>query len=148
MSDRTVPFGGEDFKVADSIGNMALMRFAHVAQKKGTNEVEEWAALYDLCSAVIAAEDWDRFMDVAVREEADDKTLMLLVRKVLTGQTDRPTSRPSDSSDGPESTEQSSVPDSSSPAELHLRVIRRLEEEGRPDKALMVQMARETTSAA
>jgi hypothetical protein len=51
---------------------------------------------------------------------------MLLVRKVITGQTDRPTSRPSDSSDGPDSTEPSSEPDSSSPvaeqAEEWLRV--------------------------
>ena len=144
--------GGEEFKAVEQVPLMALMRFAHVAQKKGTNEVEEWAALYDLCSAVIDAEDWDRFMDVAVREKADDKTLMLLVRKVITGQTDRPTSRPSDSSGGPQSTEPSSEDDSSSQEEpAHLRVVRHWEGKGRPDTALMVLMAQEAkakTSAA
>jgi hypothetical protein len=54
--------------------------------------------------------------------------------------TERPTSRPSDSSDGPKNTKAKSGAGSSS------KVIRRLEKSGRPDLALMVTMADEVRS--
>jgi hypothetical protein len=153
-----VTLGGEEFRAAEKVPLMALMQFAHIGDKAArgdATEFEQWAVLYTLCESVIHADDWGRFQAAALREHADDKALMLIVRQVLRGETGRPTRRPSDSSDGPGSTPESSEPDSSSPEEeepeprpdLHTRVVRRLEAEGRPDKALMVLMAQERQRA-
>src|SRR4051812_22683285 len=142
MSDeRIVRLNGEDFRAAWPVPVMALAEFAHVSQGGAdSNDMDGLAAMYDLFESVIEPEDWERFKRHAKKSRASDKDLMLLVRKVITGQTDRPTQRPSDSSAGPESTEQSSesVQASSEPADLTLRVVQRLEAEGRPDKALLV----------
>lgn len=145
----TVTFKGEQFRVSDSIALMALIKFAHVA-KGGTdsNEMDGLAAMYDLLSSAIAEDEWSRFQDHAIKTRATDADLMTLVRKVINRETERPTSRPSDSSDGPEITEPSSEDDSSTPDTLSLRVVRRLEAEGRPDKALMVLMAGEMAGSA
>ena len=137
MSDeRFVSLKGEQFKVRNGIALMALMRFAHIAQA-GTDsgEMEGLAAMYDLLESAIADEDWGRFQAHAVKARATDKDLMMLVRKVIRGEADRPTQRPSDSSDGPPRTRALSAVDSSS------QVIARLEGQGRPDLANMARMA-------
>ena len=148
MSDeRFVRLKGEEFRAAWPVPAMALAEFAHVAQDGAdSDDMAGLAAMYDLFESVIEPEDWDRFKRHAKKSRATDKDLMLLVRKVITGQTDRPTLRPSDSSGGPEAIapNSESEPDSSEePADLHLRVVQRLEAEGRPDKALMVLQAGE-----
>lgn len=146
-----VRFGGEEFRVRARVSLPALMRFAHAAKATTTTELDQWDAIYRLCAAALdPAEDLDHFLDVADRENADEKTLMLFVRKVMMGQTDRPTGRPSDSSDGPTVTAPNSEPvqDSSESPDLHVRVVRREEAAGRPDRALMVLMAHEAASAA
>jgi hypothetical protein len=153
--DRFVGFLGEQFKVRGSVALMALMRFAHIAQG-GTDsgEMEGLAAMYDLLESAIDEGDWGRFQDHALKTRATDKDLMLLVRKVIRGETDRPTQRPSDSSDGPGSTEQKSEseepvsPEPQVEEPVQLRVVRRLESEGRPDKAAIVLQAQEAMSSA
>ena len=156
MSDeRSISFQGEQFQVRGSVALMALMRFAHIAQV-GTDsaEMEGLAAMYDLLESAIADEDWGRFQAHAVKTRATDKDLMLLVRKVIRGETDRPTQRPSGSSDGPDSTDQKSEseepasPEPQGEEPVQLRVVRRLESEGRPDKALIVLQAQEAMSSA
>ena len=149
---RVVRFMGEEFAASFPVPPMALMEFASIAQGDvDSSDIQGLAAMFDLLESVIEPEDWARFRRHAKKSRASDKDLMTLVRKVITGQTDRPTSRPSDSSDGPVSTELNSEPDSSSPvaeqAEEWLRVKARLEAEGRPDKALMVLQAHEARSA-
>jgi hypothetical protein len=74
--------------------------------------------------------------------DADDTELMNIVKDVMEMLSKRPTERPSDSSDGPTSTPPSSEDDSSS------RIIRRFEQEGRPDLALMVVMETQEFKAA
>lgn len=146
---RVVRFMGEEFAAAFPVPPMALMEFASIAQGDvDSSDLAGLAAMYDLLESVIEPEDWARFKRHAKTSRASDKDLMLLVRKVITGQTDRPTLPASDSSDGPEVTEPSSEPASSSQDDLTTRVVRRLEAEGRPDKALMVLMAAEAASAA
>jgi hypothetical protein len=143
--ERVVRLKGEEFRAAWPVPAMALAEFAHVAQDgANSDDMTGLAAMYDLFESVIEPEDWDRFKRHAKKSRATDKDLMLLVRKVITGQTDRPTVRPSVSSDGPEVTAPSSESEQDSseePADLHLRVVRRLEAEGRPDKALLVFQA-------
>ena len=147
MSDErdTVAFGGEQFVVADAIGLMPLMRFAKVAQAGAdSSDLEGLAAMYDLLEQCIHEDDWVRFQKVATRVKADDKALFGVVREVMATVAGRPTRRPSDSSDGPPSTKPNSGDVSSSRS---LRVVQRLEDDGRPDLALMVQMAEEARSA-
>jgi hypothetical protein len=149
-TERFVRLSGEEFRAAWPVPVMALAEFAHVSQGGAdSNDMDGLAAMYDLFESVIDPEDWDRFKRHAKKSRATDKDLMLLVRKVITGQTDRPTVRPSDSSDGPEVTEPSSESeqDSSEPSDLTLRVVQREERGGRPDRALMVLMAHEASVA-
>ena len=143
MSDRAqVEFAGEQFACADSIALMALMRFAHVASTgTDSNDLAGLAAMYELLEQCIAAEDWERFQQVAMRTKAKGDELMGVVGKVIQALSARPTERPSDSSDGPTSIEPSSEDVSSSAEPSHLRVMRHWEAKGRPDVAYMVQMA-------
>ena len=141
MSD--VSFGGESFAAAESIGLMALMRFAHVA-RSGTdaNDMAGLAAMYELLEQCIEPSDWERFQQTAMRTRATGDDLMRVVKDVIQAASARPTGRSSDSSDGPTAT----APSSES-SDAPLRVVRRLESEGRPDLALMVTMAQEAKAS-
>jgi hypothetical protein len=132
----TVEFAGERFGIADRVGLMAMMRFAKVA-KSGvdSNELDGLAAMYDLLEQCIADDEWERFQAHADKVRADGDELMTVVNNVFGVLSERPTRRPSDSSAGPSTTKANSTGDSSS------RVIARLEEQGRPDLALVVSRA-------
>lgn len=162
---RSVEFLGSKFAIADKIGLMPLMRFAH-ASKSGldSSDMEGMAAMYDMIRQCIADESvfmfrgerltaaacrelppeaqeqveviggWDEFEAHATRERADDPAELLgVVQKVMTILSERPTSRPSGSSAGPQQTAPTSAEDSSS-----LEVVRRLKSQGRPDLAMAV----------
>ncbi len=137
-----IEFLGEKFAIAERIGLMPLMRFAKVA-KSGvdSDDLDGLAAMYDLIQQCVSEEDWVRFEDHADKMRADGDQLMGFVQRVVTELAERPTQRPSDSSDGPQPTPQSSGGDSSS------RVVRRLEEARRPDLALAVVRAQEARAA-
>jgi hypothetical protein len=132
VSER-VEFAGEHFEVAEKIGLMPLMRFAKVA-KAGVDSDSQagLVAMYDLLEQCIAPQDWPRFEAHADKVRADGEQLMKVVSDVLEVVTQRPTQRPSASSDGPQTVSESSAANSSD------AVIRRLEEKGRPDLALVV----------
>ena len=138
----TVDFLGESFRVADRVGALPLMRFAKIA-KSGVdaNELDGLVAMYDLLGQVIHAEDWARFEDHADDQHADGDQLLELVQEALALVAARPTGRLSDSSDGPQTIEPRSTDVSSSP------VISRLNEQGRPDLALLVRKRQESLSA-
>ena len=135
----TVDFLGAEFKVADKVGALPLMRFAKVARAGvDASELEGLAAMYDLLGQVIHPDDWARFENHADREHADGDQLLALVQEVFALMAARPTGRSSDSSGGPQTIEPSSPVDSSSP------VIHRLNEQGRPDLALLVRKRQES----
>ena len=138
-----IEFAGAQFAVADKIGLMPLMRFAKVAKAGAdANDMDSLAALYDILEQCIAPADWHRFEAAADESRADGGALMGVVGKVFEVLSERPTSLPSDSSGG-----QTSTPPNSGDAS-YLRVVKRLEAEGRPDTALIVQMANESRSLA
>jgi hypothetical protein len=164
---RTIEFKGAEFAVADSVGLMPLLRFAHAA-KSGLDsaDMEGMAALYDMlrqCLAddavyvlnnaeltraandelppeavaqVVTYGGWDEFEAHATKTRADDADLMDIVKRAMALLSERPTSRPSDSSDGSQSTAPMSAEDSSS-----LAVVRQMKSEGRPDRAMAVLAA-------
>lgn len=132
-----VDFFDEVFTVADKIGLMPLMRFAKVAKGGADSaDMEALAVMLDLLEQCIAPSEWQRFQDCADRNRADGEELLAVVTSVMETLTERPTSRPSDSSAGPQTT----TPNSE--GVLSSRVIGRLEDQGRPDLALMVNQAR------
>lgn len=139
----TVTFLGQEFTLAEKVSNLALMRFAKVASRGvDADDMEGLAALYDVLHQCIDPAEWRAFEAHAddVRAQGDD--LLELLQEVLPRIADRPTGRPSDSSGGPVSSSESSAGDSS------LRVIARLERQGRPDLALMVDQARASRASA
>lgn len=137
-----VDFAGESFRTADRIGVMPLMRFAKVAQAGvDANEMAGLAAMYDLLEQCIDPADWLRFQAHADKVRADGDELMAVVKAVIEALSDRPTSRPSDSSDGPSTTSTSSLADSSS------QVIVDFERKGRPQLAAQVLLAQQARAS-
>lgn len=158
---RAVEFLGAEFAVADKVGLMPLLRFAHAA-KSGLDsaDLDGMAALYDMLQQCIAEEPvllradgqpvetpedmdeegeakllggWREFEAHATKVKADDEELIGVVQRVMTILSERPTSRPSDSSAGLQSTAPTSGAASSSVAVVH-----RLKQSGRGDLALAV----------
>lgn len=138
MTDQ-VEFCGERFTIADKIGLMPLMRFAKVG-KAGvdSDSLEGLVAMYDLLEQCLSPAEWQRFQDTADKHRADADELLAVVTKVFEVLSERPTSRPSDSSDGPSTDGANSTAEVSS-ALAQLR--------GRPDLAVAVVRAQEARSA-
>lgn len=144
--NETVEFLGETFTVAERIGSLPIMRFAKIAkQGVDANDLEGLSALYDLLRQCITDGDWARFEKHADTQRADGDQLLEVVQAVFTVVAGRPTGRSSDSSGGPRIIEPSSTVGSSSPDTD--RVIRRLNDEGRPDLALLVRRRAESLTA-
>ena len=115
VGDR-VEFMGGQYRIADRIGLMPLMRFAHAA-RKGTNaeDLEGLAAIYDMLRDCLDPEDWSRFERDATDKKAEAEQLLEVVSDTIEILAARPTSRPSDSSDGPLPTSPNSTGSSPSP---------------------------------
>ena len=161
---RSVEFLGAEFAIADKVGLMPLLRFAHAA-KSGMDsaDLEGMAAMYDMLQQCIAVEPvylrdgrpvdkpdspqdadglavfggWSAFEAHATKAKAGDEDLMGVVQRVMTLLSERPTSQPSGYSDGLPSTVPISEADSSS-----LAVVTRLTKQGRPDLAVAVMRSR------
>ena len=138
----TVEFFGEHFRIAERIGLMPLMRFAKVA-KSGvdTNELEGLAVMYDLLEQCLAAEEWERFQAAADKNRADGDELMKIVSDVFEILSERPTQRPSASSDGPQTTTAKSTDGSSDAEAMELLA-------GRPDLQVALLRRREFLTSA
>lgn len=121
----------------------AMIEFADAALGGAdTDLLSGAAAVKELLSSAISADDWPRFRALAKKKKAQTKRdLMPIVVQIFTQAAERPTGLPSDSSDG-----QSTTPESSEVASYR-RVIEREEASGRPDRALMVQMAQDSATA-
>jgi len=116
MVDRQVELLGQSYRIADKIGLMPLLRFAHAAKKgMDADDMEGLAAVYDMLRDCIDPSDWDRFERDATASKAEAEDLLGVVTQAIQVLTARPTSRPSDSSAGPSTTSASSTGSSSSP---------------------------------
>lgn len=136
MSDLHIEFEGETFGLHDHVAQMPLLRFGHLArQGKDANEMESLDAIYEVLCSVIVDQDWERFQRAATRARTDGDELVEFMAAAISKIAKRPTSEPSDSSDGSPITSDSSADGSSLP------VVARLEREGRPDLALIVKQA-------
>lgn len=94
-------------------------------------------AVKDLMRRVVLADDFDLFWSTAKRHKQSIDQRMTVIAQVVAAISKHPTSRPSDSSGGPERTVLSS------PADFALAAQRRLERDGRPDLAVAALRHRE-----
>jgi len=124
VAPRTVEFNGQQFRIAEKVGLMPLMRFAHAsAQDLDTSDMEALAAIYDMLQDCIdpgvepcgkcpqcedpdgvcpqfRKSDWRRFEQHAIATKADADELLPVVTRVIEILTARPTPGPSGSSAG------------------------------------------------
>ncbi len=133
---RVITLAGEDFRVAEKVGLMPLLKFSHAANLR-TDDERAYAAMYEILRDVILeAEDpcgacdgckaagrdakardcavadqgdWDRFSDHAVACKADADELMDVVAQAIKVIAARPTGSPSSSSGGRRSTSRKST---------------------------------------
>lgn len=135
MADgKSITRWGVQFELADKIGLMPLMRFAHIARSGvDSDDMEGLDAMYTLLRQCFTDEAWPRFEDVSSKNAAQGDELFAVVTEAISAMTERPTGRPSDSSDGSPATNVNSVGDSSS------EVIDRLIAEGRPSVAFVIE---------
>jgi len=118
----TVELLGREFRVAEKMGLMPLLRFAHFARSGAdTGDMEAMASMYDVLRAAIAEEDWEVFQQHAMDTRADITELLGAVKEAISVMTARPTNPPSDSSSGSSTIETSSLGGSSS-EEFSIRI--------------------------
>jgi hypothetical protein len=132
-------FFGETFEAPERFNMRAFTRFAALAEQ-GIDDADmsAVAAVDRLITQSVKPEDLGRFDALCDKERPSVDELMEFIGTVISEVTDRPTERPSDSTDGPSTTATSSAADSSS------AVIHRLEQEGRASVALMVMQQAES----
>lgn len=135
----TVECMGESFEVWPEISAWAFADFAEILGKS-KDDADEFdpatiTAMMGLLKDVVVPEEWERFKAVTRAKRANFGQLMQVVKDTTAAQAGRPTSRPSDSSDGPLATELNSGLSSED---------RALAESGlRPDQKLAVLRTRD-----
>ena len=132
----TFGYFGERLRTNPALTDVAIMRMVRrllAVDVKGG--LEAMGVFEGMVSDLVHAEDVERFWDLAERNRQTLEDIGDTVEQIMEGVTERPTVRPSDSSDGPARTEPNSAGDSS------LAVIHRLEAKGRPDLAQFVAQA-------
>jgi len=115
--DGKVEFCGAYFRMAESIGLMPLLQFAHAAkQGLDSSDMEGMAALYAVIRDCIdqtrpqkdvdgelvddGPSEWDRFQRHAIDQKAGGEELMPVVQRCIEAISARPTRPPGDSSAG------------------------------------------------
>ena len=136
---RVVTLAGKEFRVAEKVGLMPLLKFSHAANLRADDE-RAYAALYSILRDVIYegdepcgncetckaldnptardceiadGGDWEAFEDHATRVKADGDDLLEVVSQAMVVITARPTELPASSSAGSRKTTRNSTGSSS-----------------------------------
>jgi hypothetical protein len=139
--DITFGWFGESIRVSPTLSELELIDFTERAMKIDEDSPEAVVVVKDELRICVHENDFDEFWDLARRNRVGIEKLLLVMRQIVEAVAGRPTGLPSDSSDGQQKTAASSREDSSS------RVIRRLDEAGRPDLSLAVVARSEALAA-
>ncbi|SRR6266851_5973125 len=108
----SVFFMGKHYRIADKVGLMPLLKFAHSAASGLTEDsMEGMVAMYAMIRDAIHPDDWEKFERHAIDSRAEGEDLMAVVETVLEAVTARPTTLPSGSSppDAPSSRKSKAV---------------------------------------
>ena len=126
-------FFDEQIRYSPSFGELDLLDFLETASAVDEESPSAMVVMKGVLRSAVHPDDFDRFWATAKRERQGVMDLMPILHGAVEAVADRPTSPQSGSSSGLRSIEPKSTDASSS------RVIRRYEEQGRPDLALVVQ---------
>lgn len=137
----TFDYFGSEIRVSPEFGELDLADFMEAAAGLDEDSVDALSLVKRTMRSAVHAEDFDTFWRLAKANRQGTEDLMPVLYACVEAVAERPTQRPSDSSDGPSATRALSAVDSSS------QVIGRLEGNGRPDLALMAHMATEAREA-
>lgn len=129
----TFGYFGERLRTNPDLTDVGIMRM--VRRLASTDNAGALDAFENMVGDLLHPEDVEQFWDLAQRNRQTLDDVGDTVEQIIEGVTERPTVRPSDSSDGPSRTGRNSTGDSSS------AVIHRLEARGRPDLAQFVAQA-------
>jgi len=128
-----VQFLGESFELRPKVSEYALLKFARAAAAgEDGDTMEGMASMLRLLEKCIVPADWRRFDRLADEKDASAEQIMDVIKVAFEQVAERPTSLPSDSSDGQISTE----PKSGSNSAVKDSVL-----SGRPDLQLAVMRA-------
>lgn len=129
----TVELFGDTFKLNAEVSEFALMEFAEAASSgQDGDTMQGFASTLRFVRECIDPDDLGRFTAAARKNKAKITDLLVVIKASFEQETERPTSRPSDSSDGPSSIE----PKSGSNVDDKVSRLA-----GRPDLQLMVRSA-------
>lgn len=118
--DGRVTVLGHSYKVAEKVGLMPLLKFAHAAdQGIDSQDIEGLNAIYEMLNDCIHPDEWDRFQKEMTAAKAFVDDLLPVVQQAIQIISARPTGEPSDSSTSSESTTDG-LTDGSSP---HLGLV-------------------------
>jgi len=94
-------FMDKEFRLAEKVGLMPLMRFAHMAST-GMDTDEDFmtamASIYEMIKDVIHEDEWPSFQQHAIDTKAGETELLSVVSQAVEIMTSRPTEPGSDSS--------------------------------------------------
>jgi hypothetical protein len=148
--DASFGFVGERFRVHPDLTDLSLFEFMDRAKSIDVDEenpdpATEKAAM-DLVlkqlTGLVHPDDWTRFLAHSIAKRQQYVDLMILMKGLVEALGKDRTSRRSDLRTGRKKDREKSKRSSSG------RVIRRLEQQGRPDLAAVVAMARDTQQTA
>jgi hypothetical protein len=141
--DETFDYFGKEVRVHPDLSDLALLEFAELgAGLSDASGRDAIAAVWAMLRNLVHPDDFDMFWAAARANRQTLEDLTDLCEALVEAVAERPTKRPSDSSDGQRSTGASSGDVYSLPA------VQRLERQGRPDLALMVVEAVEHRASA
>ena len=98
----SVEFFGESFELRPAVSEYAMAKFAKAAARNKTPQdlMRSMAAMLDLIEKCLTVEDWPRFDALADENDVSFEDLTVVLDGAFNQETERPTSLPSDSSDG------------------------------------------------
>jgi hypothetical protein len=136
-----VEWKGETFAIAEEVGVMSRIWFGKLASEgTDSDELEGLAAMSDMLEDSLADGEYPRFRAHARKVKASTAEILNLCRDTMAALAQRPTLRPSDSSDGPVAASETSSDDPVA------RVIARIPET-RPDLRLIVAQGAQARAA-
>lgn len=140
--DVTFGWFGAQLRVNPELSELSALDFAERAMTVDEDSPEAFVMVKDQFRAYVHQDDFAEFWSLTQKNRLGLGDLLEFMKRLVGGLTERPTMQPSVSSDGPPSMPENSKDDSST------RVIRQMEEQGRPDLAWVYEMAREGRQAA
>lgn len=135
--DVTFDWFGTDVRVNPDFGELTYLDWMEMHSTIDENDPRAIVAMKSLMRDLIHPDDFDGFWATTKRNRQGLEPLMRLMQVIVEQVSARPTGQPSVSSGGQQNTVANSAGDSSR------RVIARMESAGRPDLAVIHDLARE-----